>query len=94
MKAGLPAFKKYIFVCENERPEGDCCNVAGQKLREHLKQQVKKRGLAAEIRVSRAGCLDVCREGPNVLLMPDNIWFRQVSEKDIETILNKAGESL
>ena len=90
MQAGPPAFKKYIFVCENERAEGDCCSTAGQNIREKLKQLVKDKGLAKKIRVSRAGCLDVCSEGPNVLLMPDNIWFKKVTEKDVEDILRRA----
>ena len=94
MQAGPPAFKKYIFVCENERAEGDCCGAPAQKLREKLKQLVKDKGIAQKVRVSRSGCLDVCSEGPNVLLMPDNIWFKDVTENDAETILKKAVEGL
>ena len=71
MQTSAPAFQKYIFVCENEREEGRCCSPDGTKLRELLKQKVKELGLSKIIRVSRAGCLDVCSEGPNVLLMPD-----------------------
>ena len=63
-------------------------------MRETLKQAVKDKGLAKQIRVSRSGCLDVCSEGPNVLLMPDNIWFKRVNEKDIEEIVNRAAEGL
>lgn len=94
MEAGKPAFQKYIFVCENERAEGKCCAPEGSKLREILKSRVKEKGLASRIRVSRAGCLDVCAEGPNVLLMPDNVWFKRVGEKDLDEILRKAGEGL
>lgn len=91
----MPQFKKYIFVCENERPEGDCCAAKGSvRLRELLKQAVKDKGISAQIRVSRSGCLDVCSEGASVLLMPDNIWFKHVEEKDVETILEKAMEKL
>ena len=90
MQAGPPAFEKYIFVCENERLEGDCCSGPGRKIREKLKTLVKEKGLAARIRVSRSGCLDVCSQGPNVLLMPDNIWFKDVTEKDVDEILKAA----
>ena len=92
MELSKPAFKKYIFVCENERESGDCCSLQGGKIREILKRSVKEMGLSGEIRVSRAGCLDVCSEGPNVLLMPDDIWFKHVSEKDIPEILKKVAE--
>ncbi len=90
MEISKPQFQKYLFVCENKREEGDCCAAAGARLRELLKQTVKEKGLAEKIRVSRSGCLDVCAEGPNVLLMPDNIWFKRVSETDIGAILRKA----
>jgi (2Fe-2S) ferredoxin len=90
LESSKPAFQKHLFVCENEREAGACCNPLGAKLRERLKAMVKERGLARTIRVSRTGCLDVCQEGPNVLLMPDNVWFKRVSETDLEEILRVA----
>ena len=66
----------------------------GGRIRELLKSFVKERGLAARIRVSRAGCLDLCAEGPNVLLMPDNKWFSRVTEEDLAQILREAEKGL
>lgn len=94
MEVTKPAFQKYLFVCENHRPEGDCCSEAGTKIRETLKSTVKARGLAGKVRVSRSGCLDVCNQGPNVLLMPDNVWFKRVQEGDIEAIVQAAEKGL
>ena len=90
MESSEPQFKKYLFVCENKRESGDCCATAGEQLRHMLRGKVKERGLTERIRVSRTGCLDVCSQGPNVLLMPDNVWFKKVRETDIEAILEKA----
>ena len=94
MEISKPLFKKHLFVCENKRDAGDFCGAAGERLRERLKEEVKKRGLASQIRVSRTGCLDVCAEGPNVLLMPDDLWFKKVNESDLEEILNRATQGL
>ena len=94
MEAVSPRFEKYIFVCENERADGACCAPVGFKIREALKKAVKEQGLADRIRVSRSGCLDVCSEGPNVLLMPDNIWFKKVTEDDLKKILCEAVKGL
>ncbi|HTL69906.1 MAG TPA: (2Fe-2S) ferredoxin domain-containing protein [Candidatus Eisenbacteria bacterium] len=94
METSLPAYKKYLFVCENSREEGRCCAPDGNRLRELLKQSAKEKGLAGRVRVSRAGCLDSCAEGPNVLLMPDNVWFKRVRENDVEAILRRAAEGL
>ena len=87
MEISRSAFEKYIFVCENERESGSCCGAPGTKIREELKRLVKEKGFSRKIRVSRAGCLDVCEEGPNVLLMPDNVWFKKVTSRDIEKII-------
>ena len=51
-------------------------------------------GLSDRIRVSRAGCLDACEEGPNILLMPDQIWFKKVKPEDLEEILRRAASEV
>ncbi|MBI1909570.1 MAG: (2Fe-2S) ferredoxin domain-containing protein [Deltaproteobacteria bacterium] len=94
MEATKPAFQKYILVCENKRETGDCCAPAGEKIRELLKNKIKEKKLNTKIRVSRTGCLDVCKWGPNVLIMPDNIWLKGVREEDLDDIVQRACEGL
>ena len=89
MKIVKPHFEKYIFVCENESSDGACCAPGGIAIRQRLKDKISALGLADRIRVSRSGCLDVCSEGPNVLVMPDSVWFQRVHECDIEAIIQK-----
>ena len=91
----VPAsFLKYIFVCENERAEGACCGAEGGRIREALKKKIKEMGLDGKIRVSRSGCIDVCSEGPNVLLEPDQVWFKKVSTADVDKIINLAAKGI
>ena len=94
MEQSTPNFLKYIFICENQRGDGACCAPEGIRIREALKKKIKQMGLDQKIRVSRSGCLDVCAEGPNVLLMPDNVWFKRVAGADVEAIVQKTIESL
>ncbi|MDO8461382.1 MAG: (2Fe-2S) ferredoxin domain-containing protein [Deltaproteobacteria bacterium] len=94
METTKPLFQKYLLICENKRDEGQCCAPEGEKIRELLKDKIKALGLKSQVRVSRAGCLDVCKWGPNVLLMPDNVWFKEVHEKDIDAIIEKATTGL
>lgn len=90
MEISKPHFEKYLLICENEKAEGACCaHRGGAKLREFLKETIKSKGLNRRIRVSRTGCLDVCSEGANILLMPDNIWFKRVEQKDLPEIVQK-----
>ena len=95
MEKTAPKFQKYLFVCENKRETSECsCGQAGEQIRESLKKEVKARGLASKIRVSRSGCLDVCSEGPNVLVVPDYIWLKHVRLEDVSTIIDSVVSGL
>lgn len=95
METSEPKFEKYVFVCINERPVGERVSCGGtfcgKELSEKLKDAVKAAGQANRIRVSKTKCLDVCEEGPNVLVYPDNVWFNHVELTDIPAILAKLG---
>ncbi len=95
MEVSKPDFEKYLFVCVNERSEGERVSCGGtfcgKELSENLKERVRLAGQANRIRVSKSKCLDVCEDGPNVLLYPDNLWFKHVGLSDIPAILEKLG---
>ena len=95
MNSSNPEFEKYVFVCVNERPREErvsCGGVfCGKDLAASLKDAVKKAGMAHKIRVSKTGCLDVCEEGPNILIYPDNVWLKRVEMADVPAILEKIG---
>jgi len=95
MEISEPKFEKYVFVCTNERPSGErvSCggSFCGKELAAKLKDEIKKAGLAGKVRVSKSGCLDVCEEGANVLIYPDNLWVKQTEINDISAILEKLG---
>lgn len=90
-------YKKIVFVCVNQREPGErvcCANGGGVSLHAKLKEMVKERGLRGRIRVSKSGCLDRCEDGPNIMVFPDNVWYSQVTEADIETIFEGLVASL
>ena len=92
METSKPQFERYAFVCTNERPEGErisCGKLCGKELYAKLKEAVKQAGLADKIRVSKSGCLDVCEEGANVLIYPENLWLHHVELSDVSTVLEK-----
>jgi len=90
-------FEKIIFVCTNQRAEGErvcCMSSGGGELRDKLKAMVKARQLRSRIRVSQSGCMDKCEDGPNIMVFPDNVWFSSVTEADLEAILDAVIRSL
>src|SRR6185503_19862018 len=95
METSKPKFEKYVFVCTNERPAGErvSCGTSfcGKGLAVKLKDAVKKAGAAGKVRVSKSGCLDVCEDGANVLIYPDDLWLKTTQIDDIPAILEKLG---
>ena len=92
MKKQAPHFKKYLFVCENVRENGEVCcgpHAMGEGHVKKLKDYVKKNGLDRVIRVSRTGCLDICAKGPNIVVYPEGRWYSGVKEQDLESIIEK-----
>jgi (2Fe-2S) ferredoxin len=91
VETSRPKYEKYVFVCANVRGPGERVSCGGSsvggELAETLKAAVKTAGASGRIRVSKTQCLNVCQEGPNILIYPDNLWLKKVGLSDIPDIL-------
>jgi len=83
----------YLFVCTHQRNEGDprpsCGARGGVDLAEALKARISERKLGAQVRCCRVSCLDYCKQGPNVLMMPEHRILHGVETVDIDRILDE-----
>lgn len=85
-------YKKHIFVCTNQRPEGArvCCGEQhGLALTAAFKKAVKDNGLLATVRAQRAGCLETCELGPSVVVYPEGVFYGRVQLSDVEEIVRE-----
>lgn len=82
-------FRKLVLVCTNQKEPGvNCCAMrGGEELFFAIKERVKQ--VDPSIRVSRTGCLGNCLSGSIVVVMPDDLWFGEVTMEDIPIILEK-----
>ena len=90
-KHNLPC-DKIIYVCTKEREPGlraSCGAANGEALRAKLKQMVLERDLWMRVRVTKSGCMDLCEQGPNIMVFPDNVWYSNVQEADLEPLLDQ-----
>ena len=91
-----PPYERTLFVCCNERPDGrDACGSRGSAaIQKQLKAYMKSKGLQGRCRVSRSLCLGLCSVGPNICVMPENVWYTGVTEADLPEIRKKWIDSL
>ncbi|MCU0416942.1 MAG: (2Fe-2S) ferredoxin domain-containing protein [Cytophagaceae bacterium] len=84
-------YVKHVFICTNQKPEGKkCCGEAhGMALVEAFKKEIKDRGLHIDIRAQRAGCLDVCGQGPALVVYPEGIFYGNVQLSDVVEIVEQ-----
>ena len=88
----MPKFEKHIFVCTNQREPGQprgCCDPEGKaEMQGVLKQKLAMRGLKTKVRANKAGCLDQCEHGPNVVVYPEAVWYGGVTASDVDEIVD------
>lgn len=85
-------FQKHIFVCTNQRKEGErkCCGeVHGLALVAAFKKKIKELQLPVPIRAQRSGCLDACDYGPSVVVYPEGIFYGNVQLQDVYEIVEQ-----
>jgi (2Fe-2S) ferredoxin len=87
----MPKFERHIFVCTNQREPGHprgCCDPEGKaEMQGVLKQKLAARGLKAKVRANKAGCLDQCEHGPNLVIYPEAVWYGGVNMADLDEII-------
>jgi len=87
----MSRFEKHIFICTNQRdpghPRGCCDPSASGELQKAFRSAIAKRGLKSRVRANKAGCLDQCEHGPNVVVYPEQVWYGGVGLADVEEIV-------
>lgn len=85
-------YKKHVFICTNQRPEGarvSCGEKHGLELVAAFKKLIKDKGLNAEIRAQKAGCFEACEAGPSVVIYPEGVFYSRVQLSDVEEIVTE-----
>lgn len=84
-------YQKHIFFCTNVKPDNrKCCSQGNATaMQHHAKEKLKQLGLHGEgkVRVSSAGCLGRCQQGPAMVIYPEGTWYTYSSIADIDEII-------
>jgi len=87
----------HILVCNSYRIAGDAQGACNKKsapaLIQYIMESAADRGL--DVAVSSTGCLNVCAQGPIMVVHPNNHWYGAVTEDAVDEILDclEAGEA-
>lgn len=77
---------KRVLICSGT----GCVSSGSNKVSDILSAEVEKRGLTEKVQVVTTGCHGFCEQGPIVIIHPDDIFYCQVKEADINEIIEKS----
>lgn len=90
----IEPYKRHVLMCV-----GNACG-ENMPLLKYMKEAVAEAGLAAgddAVRVNRAGCLGVCKQGPIMVVHPEGVWYADLNETKVDKIIEqhfKKGEPI
>lgn len=90
------SWKKQVFVCNGK----SCLALGSADVKKIFEEGLEKRNLRygkeskgrnpnGEIILTDCGSVGFCSIGTAVLVYPENVWYAQVREKDVEEIIEK-----
>ncbi len=78
--------KKFkILVCTKGKK---CPKRGSEAVADAIESAAQKLNCADDVSVKRCKCMDMCKKGPAVVLMPDKVKYARVSEEDAKEIVN------
>ena len=81
----IKSVKKELLCCG-----GTGCHASeSQQLMANLARYIKENGLENDVKVVQTGCFGFCAQGPIVKVMPDNVFYVQVTPDDAKEIVEK-----
>ena len=85
--------KYHVFVCTSCRitgtQKGFCHSKGSVDLVQRFMEEIDDNDLSGEVMVTNTGCFGICDKGPVVVIYPEGTWYGNVSEEDVETIVEK-----
>jgi (2Fe-2S) ferredoxin len=76
-------FKKQLLMCTASH----CMQKGANQVASRLRLELKRKGMDHEILANTCDSIEICDLGPNIVVLPDNIIYRNVQMKDVPKII-------
>lgn len=73
----LRKVKKHLFICNS----GSCTQNGAAETTRIIREEIKTCGLDDVVHTTKTMCNGRCDDGTIAIVMPDNIWYKNVSPK-------------
>ena len=80
-------YRHHLFICQ-----GKSCAAKSDpdRAKKFFKEKIKEHGLKHELRACTSSCLDLCDDGPNIVVYPEGTWYTHVEgERDWSEIFER-----
>ncbi len=87
----MPNWKHHVFVCTNKRPpghpKGSCADRDCNAVRLALAEAIDANALFETVKLNTTDCLGPCRQGPTLVVYPENVWYAGLTPGDVAEIV-------
>ena len=77
--------KPCIAICAGT----GCLGLGNEKVIKAFEEEIKKQSLETRINIRATGCHGFCEKGPHVAIYPEEIYYIQVTPRDVPEIISQ-----
>ena len=89
--------KYHVFICSSSRVNGQqkgfCVSKDSVDIVQAFLEEIEERDLKDDVMVTNTGCLGACTAGPNIVVYPEGVWYKEVTLADVAEIVESHFEN-
>jgi len=74
-----------VLICQ----KSTCWKRGGEAVCEALTKSLSDRGLEGQVKVKGTGCMKECKQGPNLVIMPDKTRYSRIKPQEVSSLIDK-----